>query len=248
MALTFRYPDEELACALLSGEWAAAASEIALALGLPLGEGWDAGLPGASRAAAGGLASDAGSDALLRALRAEATRLFVGAPDPAVSPYEGVWRAADDGVQPLLFVNPHSMAVGRFVRACGLGWPKGVNEPLDHVAVECELMERLAWQAAASIARAADAHAAEAGSPADSPFVSEGSAGPALPVPSDVEERPFDGRSFPGGSPSAAYARFAAEHIGVWMPRFAAAVEVEARQPAFGAAARFMGALTKAAL
>ncbi len=91
------------------------------------------------------------SDALLGALRPEATRLFVGAPAPAVSPYEGVWRAADDGVQALLFVNPHSMEVERFMRACGLGRPEGTNEPLDHVATECELLEHLALRAAGAV-------------------------------------------------------------------------------------------------
>ena len=65
-----------------------------------------------------------------------------------VSPYEGVWRAADDGVQALLFVNPHSMEVERFMRSCGLGRPEGTNEPLDHVATECELLEHLALRAA----------------------------------------------------------------------------------------------------
>ena len=128
-ALSFRYPGPELEGAVASGEWAEAAREIAGALGLALPEGFGAG------AAAGGL-------------RPEATRLFVGAPEPAVSPYEGVWRAADDGVQALLFVNPHSMEVERFMRACGLGRPEGTNEPLDHVATECELMEHLALRAA----------------------------------------------------------------------------------------------------
>ena len=80
---------------------------------------------------------------LLRSLRAEATRLFVGAPGPVVSPYEGIWRAADDGVQELLFVNPHSGAVERFCGACGLGRPEGTNEPLDHAATELELMQWL---------------------------------------------------------------------------------------------------------
>ena len=128
-ALSFRYPGPELEGAVASGEWAEAAREIAGALGLALPEGFGAG------ASAGGL-------------RPEATRLFVGAPAPAVSPYEGVWRAADDGVQALLFVNPHSMEVERFMRACGLGRPEGTNEPLDHVATECELMEHLALRAA----------------------------------------------------------------------------------------------------
>ncbi|WP_080799117.1 TorD/DmsD family molecular chaperone [Arabiibacter massiliensis] len=129
-AFSFRYPGAELAEAVSSGEWADAAREIAGALGLALPEGF-------------------GADASADGLRPEATRLFVGAPEPACSPYEGVWRAADDGVQALLFVNPHSMAVERFMRGCGLGRPEGTNEPLDHVATECELLERLALRAAA---------------------------------------------------------------------------------------------------
>ena len=128
-ALSFRYPGPELEGAVASGEWAEAAREIAGALGLALPEGFGAG-------------------ASAEGLRPEATRLFVGAPEPAVSPYEGVWRAADDGVQALLFVNPHSMEVERFMRECGLGRPEGTNEPLDHVATECELMEHLALRAA----------------------------------------------------------------------------------------------------
>ena len=92
--------------------------------------------------------SDAIVDTFMHTIRAEATRLFVGAPTPACSPYEGVWRAMDDGVQPLLFVNPHSMEVERFCKACGLGRPEGTNEPLDHVATECELMQFLAALAA----------------------------------------------------------------------------------------------------
>lgn len=134
LALSFRHPGPELAGAAASGEWADAAREVAAALGLELPEDWGAGLESYA-----GL----GAQALLHALRAEATRLFVGAPEPAVSPYEGVWRAADDGVQALLFVNPHSMAVERFMRGCGLGRPEGTNEPLDHAATELELLQWL---------------------------------------------------------------------------------------------------------
>lgn len=130
VAFSFRYPTIELADAVASGEWRAAACEIAAALGLSLPDGFG---------------KDAPVD--LKALRVEATRLFVGAPLPAVSPYEGVWRAQADDVQALLFVNPHSMAVERFVKSCGLGRPEGTNEPLDHVAVECELLEHLVLRA-----------------------------------------------------------------------------------------------------
>ena len=73
---------------------------------------------------------------------------MVGAPTPVCSPYEGIWRAEDDGVQPLLFVNPHSMDVERFCKKCGLGQPAGTNEPLDHVATELELLQYLASIAA----------------------------------------------------------------------------------------------------
>jgi len=127
-AFSLRYPTPELAEAISSGEWAAAAHEIAQALELDLPQGF---------------AAQASADDV-PALRAEATRLFVGAPKPVCSPYEGVWRAADDNVQALLFVNPHSMEVERFCRSCGLGRPQGTNEPIDHVATELELLEYLA--------------------------------------------------------------------------------------------------------
>ncbi len=113
----------ELAGAVASGEWAEAAEELA---GRSV---WRC-----RRASRGGAVGCSSPEDALHALRPEATRLFVGAPAPAVSPYEGVWRAADDGVQALLFVNPHSMEVERFMRSCGLGRPEGTNEPLDHVA------------------------------------------------------------------------------------------------------------------
>ena len=168
-ALSLRYPGAELAGAAAGGEGDEAASEILAALGLPAevpaAAGDPAGPPAARAADAG---SAAGADALLRALRPEATRLFVGAPGPACSPYEGVWAAEADGVQPLLFVNPRSMEVERFMRSCGLGRPEGTNEPLDHVATECELLEHLALRAAGAPASegAPDGAGLPGGSPA----------------------------------------------------------------------------------
>lgn len=212
-ALSFRYPDAELAQAVASGEWAEAAAEVAAALGVetpaeavaaPVVEGAEPKDPRCDE----GL-SDRLAEALLHDLRVEATRLFVGAPEPVVSPYEGVWRAADDGVQPLLFVNPHSMAVERFMRACGLGRPEGTNDPLDHVATECELLEYLAL-------RAAGAERPE-GAPADA--------------------------DLPGGSPEAAYGAFLQEHARAWMPRFANCVAEEACQPFYCDAAAYLGAI-----
>ncbi len=144
LALSFRYPEDKvLAEAIASGEWGEAADEIAGALGID----WTAAAaPGAAEAAA-----LPGPDDIQKELRPEATRLFVGAPEAACSPYEGVWRAKAEGVQPLLFVNPHSMAVERFCKACGLGRPEGTNEPLDAVWTELELLEYLALRAAADV-------------------------------------------------------------------------------------------------
>ena len=135
LALSFRYPDDVLASAISLGEWADAALEIASALECELPETFEQDIR---------FAHTEDAQVLLHKLRAEATRLFVGAPDPVCSPYEGVWRAADDGVQALLFVNPHSMDVERFCKSCGLGRPEGTNEPLDYIATECELLEHLA--------------------------------------------------------------------------------------------------------
>ena len=140
LAFSFRYPALELSEAVASGEWLDAAREIAAANGLELPA--DFGCEDLAQGRSGEAAADA--DALLHELRTESTRLFVGTPDAVTSPYEGVWRAGDDGVQALLFVNPHSMAVQRFCASCGLGQPEGTNEPLDHVATELELMEYLA--------------------------------------------------------------------------------------------------------
>lgn len=202
LALSFRYPEDRvLADAIASGEWGEAADEIAGALGIS----W-------SVAAAPGTAEAAALDdpaELQKSLRTEATRLFVGAPEAAASPYEGVWRAHAEGVQPLLFVNPHSMAVERFCKACGLGRPEGTNEPLDHVATEFELLEYLALRAAVDAA-------AEAGDPVEDADEGE---------PGDV----VASADLPGGSPAAAYDQFMDEHVRTWTPRFADKAAEDAR-------------------
>lgn len=234
LALSCRYPEDKvLAEAIASGEWGEAADEIAGALGLA----WSsAAAPGAAEAAA--LADPAD---IQKELRPEATRLFVGAPQAACSPYEGVWRATAEGVQPLLFVNPHSMAVERFCKACGLGRPEGTNEPLDAVWTELELLEYLALRAAADAAEA------------------EGIAGDAAAVEDVVEDEdaleefedagePGDvvaSADLPGGSPEAAWDEFMADHARQWMPQFAEAVQEESRVPFYATAANLLGAFIK---
>ena len=211
LALSLRYPTDELARILASGEWADAAREIAAALGAELSEDAMADLPGAE-----GGSPDARAEELLRALRPEATYLFVGAPNPSCSPYEGVWRAEADGVQPLMFVNPRAMEVERYCHACGLGSPDGTNEPLDHVATEFELLEVLALRAAAATVQV------------------EGE-GWAVP---DAE--------LPGGSASAAYDRFVADHLSTWVPDFAERLFTEARIPFYRSVAGLLSAFLAA--
>lgn len=213
MALSFRYPDIMLAEVVANGEWTDAANEIAALVGID----WTAG------EVVGDSSAVEDADRLLHVLRGEATRLFIGAPDPVVSPYEGVWRAMDDGADALLFVNPHSMEVERFCKACGLGRPEGTNEPLDYVATELELLEYLASRAAVDAAIDPDTDA-----PGKSAAV-DGFAGMMV-----------ESSDLPGGSAEAAFNRFMASHVQLWMPRFAEKVQEESRHAFFNEAACLM--------
>lgn len=141
-AFSFRYPTSELAEAVASGEWLAAAREIAEALGIALPECFGEGMPSVENPL-----DNSAVDSFFHESRAEATRLFVGPSEPVCSPYEGVWRAKAEGVKPLLFVSTHAMEVERFVKSCGFTRPEGTNDPFDHVATECELLEALALRA-----------------------------------------------------------------------------------------------------
>ena len=216
LAFSLRYPTADVAGAIESGEWTAAAQEIADALGVALPADFAAGLAGgvaagngSARVCAGEDVAEAQSEALLHALRADATRLFVGSPEPVVSPFEGVWRAADDGVDPLLFVNPHSMEVERFCHACGLGRPQGTNEPLDFAPTELELLQYLA-------------------------SVEAGLVEPAEGAPAAAD--------LPGGSAAAAYGKFLSEHVSVWMPNFAEKLCDQAHHPFYHAVGQLLRA------
>lgn len=242
LALSFRYPeDKTLADAVASGEWGEAADEIAGALDIS----WSAAAaPGAAEASA---LPD--PDELQTSLRTEATRLFVGAPKAAVSPYEGVWRANADGVQALLFVNPHSMAVERFCKACGLGRPEGTNEPLDAVWTEMELLEYLALRAAADAldaAAEADLQQGGDGQPTAEEAAEYEAVGNSIDeFDADEGVEPGDvvaSADLPGGSPEAAWDQFMADHAKVWMPDFAKALQEDSRIPFYKQAASLLEA------
>ena len=122
LSLSFRYPDDVLADVVSSGDWACAAREITGVLGLDLSGDFDEGCLGAAPSAVSRPRST--RSRFLHDLRVEATRLFVGAPEPACSPYEGTRRAEAEGAPVLMFVNPHSMEVERFATRAGSDAPR----------------------------------------------------------------------------------------------------------------------------
>lgn len=149
LSLSFSYPRTDmLARAVASGEWAAAAVEIANALSAKLPNTFAQDI---SNLTCGTDGASHDADSFMHVLRAEYTRLFVGSPDAVVLAYEGMCRAEEEGVQGLMFVNQHTLDVEQFCKECGLGQPSGTNEPLDYVATELELLEYLAGLAAGII-------------------------------------------------------------------------------------------------
>ena len=136
LAVSLRYPDDTLNQAVASGEWTQAALELAQALNLALPQGFEDEARQAQELAQG----ENGIDIL----KGEATRMFISPYKPACSGYETMWRSADDGVDPLLFVSKYAMGVERFYKSCGLKGAQGTNDPLDHIGSECEFMEYLA--------------------------------------------------------------------------------------------------------
>ena len=235
LALSFRYPARDLARAVVTGEWTDAAVEIAAANGIALPE---------SFADDANAAKGAYSETYIHALRQEATRLFVGPGEAVVSPYEAVWRAKAEGVQPLLFVNPHAMAVERYCKACGLGSPEGKNDPLDHIATECELLEYLCLKAdkAAEIQEANDGagiYTEDAASSAVNVATNRDDFQP-TGLKGAAEEPVAKAPVFPGGSPETAYYRFLSEHLSQWAKDFCAVLEHESHLPFYRAAAALL--------
>lgn len=219
LALSLRYPSKELADAIDSGEWVSAAREIAAVLDMVLPDSFGDGLPDSDSGSSGAVVESGVFNetlGLLETLRPEATHLFIGAPRPACPPYEGAWRAEKAGVQALMFVNPCSMEVERFCRLCGLGHPDGTNEPLDHVATEFELLEVLALRAAGAAEQA------------------------------EGESWAVSDADLPGGSASAAFDQFVADHLSAWVPDFVERLSAEARIPFYRCVAALVSAFVAA--
>jgi len=78
---------------------------------------------------------------LLKELKIEYARLFIGPGHPAVQPYETFYDEKLKGdSQPLLMVSPAAMAVEKAYREAGIAMSKELREPPDHFAVELEFL------------------------------------------------------------------------------------------------------------
>lgn len=198
------YPDGMLTAAVQSGEWDQLMEQALDALGRDVPGASQAG--GACRPFAG---DDSESVRRMHELRAESTRLFLGLPEPVISPYEGTWLMRQ-GARALLYVNPHTMKVERFMRACGVAASKDNHEPVDHIATEFAFLGHLA---------SLSAHADD---------------GIGLVV---------DRAKMPGGGPEMAYELFWSDHVCAWVPRFAAALREQARDPFYERLGIYLGVL-----
>jgi len=136
LARTFLFTEREVADALVSGEYADAMAELAVAAGLGADLGREA-----KEALEPYLGMD--GDGVFHDLRREYTRLYVGSKDPLVTPYAGVWAAKSRGRLPLLFVGKESMEIERFMRRCGMRRVGPSNEPVDHIGSMLEFLMHL---------------------------------------------------------------------------------------------------------
>lgn len=149
LSMCFLNPSRESMGAFASGEAVEAVCEIGEFVGLeqPM-------LDDASNL----LARYQGSDVeeIFHELRREQTRLFVGAGDPVVTPYAGVWSAQRQGKRPLLMVGSESIAIERFMVERGVSRPKGTGGPVDHIGSLLEFLSVLCLACADSEATGAD--------------------------------------------------------------------------------------------
>ena len=136
LAKSFLFTQLEIVEALVSGEYSEALIELLEINGL--------------QAECAGVEIDrldnykgASSDEVLHTLRREYTRLYIGTRSPIIFPYAGAWYAEKKGQKPLLFVGKESMAIERFMRACGIVQAEGTNEPLDHIGSMLEFLMHL---------------------------------------------------------------------------------------------------------
>ncbi|MDR1082614.1 MAG: molecular chaperone TorD family protein [Coriobacteriales bacterium] len=219
LAMSLQLPTRELAAVLVSGEFAEALDEVGEKVGLD-----SAVLTQAGALLVGYAGQD--PDELFHVLRAEYTRLFVGAPEPVVSPYAGVWYARKQGVEPLLFVSVRAMEIERFLRRCGVGQAKGKNEPLDNIATEFEFLQYLALVNAGVVEAPKEAEDVEDGEGTESTTTGEGGEGAKDPA---ITQDTFN--------------TFSSHYVADWSEEFADAVATATKSTFYQAIAKVLNAV-----
>ncbi|MCC6957582.1 MAG: molecular chaperone TorD family protein [Anaerolineales bacterium] len=79
-------------------------------------------------------------DQVLRDMKVEYARLFIGPGHAAVPPYETFYGGKTKGVAPLLMVSPEALSVEAAYREAGVAMSSDLREPPDHFATECEFL------------------------------------------------------------------------------------------------------------
>jgi TorA maturation chaperone TorD len=104
--------------------------------------------------------SDYDPDELLKEMKVEYARLFIGPGTPVVQPYETFYdeRMTKES-QPLLMVSPAAMAVEKIYREAGVAMAKKLQEPPDHFTVELEFLYYLSKKESDAWAEADNASA-----------------------------------------------------------------------------------------
>lgn len=77
---------------------------------------------------------------LLRELKVEYARLFIGPGQAAVPPYETIYGRKAKDISPLLMVSPEALAVEAAYKEAGVAISSELREPPDHFATECEFL------------------------------------------------------------------------------------------------------------
>ena len=139
LSLAFLLTTQDVAKALVSGEFANACDEVLEAL---------EGDSSAKSDIASLLSIYRGEEAdeVFHALRKEYTFLFVGEREPRITPFAGVWAAQERGQKGLLFVGKESVEIEHFMRDRGVAKNLAVgqvNDPVDHVGTVCEFLKYL---------------------------------------------------------------------------------------------------------
>lgn len=84
--------------------------------------------------------AEANPQRLLRELKVEYARLFIGPGRMRVPPYETFYGVKSGNSQPLLMVSPAAIAVENAYRQAGVAVSRDLREPPDHFATEAEFM------------------------------------------------------------------------------------------------------------